>query len=268
MQIATNGLSPAIFRSVIALAREAGQVILAIYHAPEAALLARKADHTPLTQADLAAHRIIARGLQALTPGIPVVSEEDESSLVFRKAEGVFWLVDPLDGTKEFLARNDEFTANVALVQEGEVLWGVVVAPALGLTFWGGRGQGAFVEQGQDAVALPLAPLAGSGPVRVVASKSHLNEATLRFIDSLGPHELVQAGSSLKFCRLAQGQAELYPRLSPTSEWDTAAAQAVLEAAGGQVMTLDGLPLHYGKVDLINPSFVAVAPHYAGRWAP
>ncbi|MDE2623464.1 MAG: 3'(2'),5'-bisphosphate nucleotidase CysQ [Betaproteobacteria bacterium] len=268
MQTATNGLSPEIFHSVIALAREAGQAILAIYHAPEDMPVARKADDTPLTQADLAAHRLIARGLQALTPAIPVVSEEDESSLVFRKSEGAFWLVDPLDGTKEFVARNGEFTVNIALVVDGEALWGVVVAPALDMTFWGSRGQGAFVDQGQGPVALPLAPLAGDGPARVVASKSHLNETTVRFIDALGPHELVQAGSSLKFCRLAEGKAELYPRLSPTSEWDTAAAQAVLEAAGGRVTTLDGLPLRYGKADLINPSFVAVAPHYRGQWAP
>ncbi|MDE2623571.1 MAG: 3'(2'),5'-bisphosphate nucleotidase CysQ [Betaproteobacteria bacterium] len=267
MQTATNSLPPEIFPAVTALARAAGEAILAIYQAPESALLAQKADDTPLTQADLAAHQIIARGLQALTPEIPVVSEEDEARLVFRKAEGTFWLVDPLDGTKEFLARNGEFTVNIALVSEGEALWGVVLAPALGLTFWGGRGLGAFLDQGQGPVALPLAPLS-SGLVRVVASKSHLNDATLQFIEALGPHELVQAGSSLKFCRLAQGQAELYPRLSPTSEWDTAAAQAVLEAAGGQVVTLDGLPLRYGKTDLINPSFVAVAPHYKGRGSP
>lgn len=267
MQIATNERSPELFRAVVALARQAGEAILTVYRVPEAALLAPKADHTPLTQADLAAHQTIARGLQALTPSIPVVSEEDEGSLVFRKAEGAFWLVDPLDGTKEFLARNGEFTVNIALVSGGEACWGVVVAPALGLTFWGGFGQGAWVDRGQGAV--PLVALAGrAGPVRVVASKSHLNEETLRFIKALGPHDLVQAGSSLKFCRLAEGQAELYPRLSPTSEWDTAAAQAVLEAAGGRVTTLDGQPLRYGKPDLRNPSFVAVAPHHAGRWAP
>lgn len=272
MQIATNGFSPETFRSVMALAQEAGQAIRAIYETPEAALHSRKADDTPLTQADLAAHRVIARGLQALTPGIPVVSEEDEQSLVFRTAHGSFWLVDPLDGTKEFLARNGEFTVNIALVVEGEALWGVVVAPALGATYWGGRGLGAFMDRGQGPVALSGRPSVEGGPVRVVASKSHLNEETARFIEALGPHALVQAGSSLKFCRLAEGQADLYPRLSPTSEWDTAAAQAVLEAAGGRVLMLDGQPLRYGKADLINPSFVAVAPHctdfYGARgWA-
>ena len=268
MQTATNGLSPGTLDAVVALAKEAGQAVLAVYHAPQAALLATKADQSPLTQADLAAHRCIARGLQALTPLIPVVSEEDPASLAFRTAQGRFWLVDPLDGTKEFLARNGEFTVNIALVSEGEALWGVVVAPALGATYWGGRTQGAFVDRGQGTVALPVTPAATGGPVRVVASKSHLNEETARFITALGPHDLVQAGSSLKFCRLAEGQAELYPRLSPTHEWDTAAAQAVLEAAGGRVTTLDGQPLRYGKPDLVNPSFVAVAPHYVSAWAP
>jgi len=268
MQIATNQPSPDVFRAVIALAREAGQAIRAIYETPEAALHSRKADDTPLTQADLAAHRVIARGLQALTPTIPVVSEEDEHSLVYRQAQGAFWLVDPLDGTKEFLARNGEFTVNIALVVDGEVLWGVVVAPVLGASYWGGRGLDAFVERGQGPVALSGRPSVEGGPVRVVASKSHLNEATARFIDALGPHELVQAGSSLKFCRLAEGQADLYPRHSPTSEWDTAAAQAVLEGAGGRVLTLDGQPLRYGKSDLINPSFVAMAPLYAGPGVP
>ncbi|MDE1943639.1 MAG: 3'(2'),5'-bisphosphate nucleotidase CysQ [Betaproteobacteria bacterium] len=268
MQTATNGLSPEIFRAVIDLAREAGRAILAFYQAPQAALIDHKADETPLTQADLAAHQTIFRGLQALTPLIPVVSEEDESSLVFRTAAGLYWLVDPLDGTKEFLARNGEFTVNIALVSDGEARWGVVVAPAIGAAYWGGRGSGAFADYGQGPVALPVPPAEGNGPLRVVASKSHLNAETRRFIDALGPHELVQAGSSLKFCRLAEGQADLYPRLSPTSEWDTAAAQAVLEAAGGRVLQLDGQPLGYGKADLINPSFVALAPHDAGHWAP
>ena len=261
MQIATGGLPPGVFQSVIDLARQAGQAILAIYEAPEDPQVMRKADHTPLTQADLAAHRLIARGLQALTPAIPVVSEEDEQSLVFRKPHGAFWLVDPLDGTKEFMARNGEFTVNIALVVDSEVLWGVVVAPVLGATYWGGRGLGAFVERGEGPVALSAVPSVGA-PLRVVASKSHLNEETARFIQALGAHELVQAGSSLKFCRLAEGQADLYPRLSPTSEWDTAAAQAVLEGAGGRVTTLEGQLLRYGKADLINPSFVAMACGY------
>ncbi|MDE2342248.1 MAG: 3'(2'),5'-bisphosphate nucleotidase CysQ [Betaproteobacteria bacterium] len=268
MQITTDGLDSGVFVSVVALAREAGEAILAVYEAPEDPQVVRKADDTPLTQADLSAHRVIARGLQALTPSIPVVSEEDEQSLVFRKSQGQFWLVDPLDGTKEFLARNGEFTVNIALVVEGEALWGVVVAPELGATYWGGRGLGAFVDRGQGPVALAGVSSPGSGPVRVVASKSHLNQETARFIEALGPHALVQAGSSLKFCRLAEGQADLYPRLSPTSEWDTAAAQAVLEGAGGRVLTREGAPLRYGKAELINPSFVAVAPAYSGPGVP
>lgn len=228
----------------------------------ECKAVTHKADDSPLTAADLAAHACIVKGLRDLTDDIPIVSEEgcvpDEGA---RAAER-FWLVDPLDGTKEFLARNGEFTVNIALIEHGRPVLGVVTVPVHGLTYWGGAGQGAFRRASGELTWHRLhvaAPRASSQPLRVMASKSHLNEATQALIARLGPHELVQAGSSLKFCRIAEGAADVYPRLGPTCEWDTAAAQAVVEAAGGHVCTLQGTPLRYGKADVLNPDFVVSA---------
>jgi 3'(2'), 5'-bisphosphate nucleotidase len=250
---------------VIDLAREAGHAIIEIYdrHKTDvseipSALVTQKADQSPLTLADLASHQVIGAGLRKLTPGIPVVSEEDSESLVYRVGSGDFWLVDPLDGTKEFLARNGEFTVNIALIRDGEPVWGVVFAPVLDLMYWGGMGQGAFREDGGMVEAIHVsAAVSAGGRYRVVASKSHLNEETSNFIVRLGPADLVQAGSSLKFCRIAEGAADVYPRLAPTCEWDTAAAQAVVEGAGGLVTDLAGVRLRYGKPELLNPHFVA-----------
>lgn len=246
---------------VLSIARKADEAIMAVYTATASTPASFKTDGSPLTQADLAAHRHIARGLAALTPDIPVVSEEDDASQAHRQPRGRFWLVDPLDGTKEFLARNEEFTVNIALVQDGVAVLGVVTAPALGLAYWGSAGRGAFrsIDGRTEAIHVARRPPAASYPWRVVASKSHMNEETRAWLQQLGAHELVQAGSSLKFCRIAEGNADIYPRLGPTCEWDTAAAQAVLEAAGGCVLQLDGMPLRYGKGDVLNPQFVAAA---------
>lgn len=246
---------------LVDLAREAGAAIMAVYTGMPAAAARIKDDGSPLTQADLAAHRLIARGLAELTPDIPVVSEEDLASHAHRRPSGRFWLVDPLDGTKEFLARNGEFTVNIALVQDGAAVLGVVTAPALGLAYWGSVGHGAYraTDGHTEAIHVVPRPPAADTPWRVVASKSHMNDETRAYLQQLGPHELLQAGSSLKFCRIAEGRADIYPRLGPTCEWDTAAAQAVLEAAGGCVLQLDGAPLRYGKADVLNPHFVAAA---------
>lgn len=250
---------------VLDIARAAGEVIMNIYQTmgdnsdvANALMVAYKPDESPLTQADLRAHQLIDQRLSAWMPAIPVVSEEDAESLQFRGVTGDFWLVDPLDGTKEFLARNGEFTVNIALIRNGKAVLGVVVAPALEQAYWGGCGIGAFREQKGLVEAIHVAPPPNTGqPVRVVASKSHMNAETIQFMDQLGPYTLVQAGSSLKFCRLAEGAADIYPRLGPTCEWDTAAAQAVVEASGGYVTQLDGTPLGYGKPDILNPYFVA-----------
>lgn len=252
------------------VALDAGAAVMEIYQdlTLGQAQLADKADASPLTMADLASHHLIVKRLAALTPEIPVVSEEDEQSLVHRTQTGSFWLMDPLDGTKEFLARNGEFTVNIALITDGEPVWGVVIAPALDQMFWGGRLYGSHRLSG--GVASPIAssitaPIRVSAPIvsgrayRVVASKSHLNAETSAFIDKLGSTELVQAGSSLKFCKIAEGQADVYPRLAPTCEWDTAAAQAVLEGAGGYVYDTSGLRLSYGKPNVLNPSFIAAS---------
>lgn len=246
---------------VLRIAQDAGQAIMAIYNATPgtAGEVRYKADGSPLTQADLAAHRVIARGLAQLTPEIPVVSEEDGASEVHRQPTGRFWLVDPLDGTKEFVARNGEFTVNIALIEEACPVLGVVVAPALGQSYWGGASQGAWREANGKVEPIRVAsPQERVGrPLRVLASKSHMNEETRAYLQQLGPHELVQAGSSLKFCRMAEGSADLYPRLGPTCEWDTAAGQAVLESAGGTVQDRQDAPLRYGKPSSTNPEFVA-----------
>lgn len=257
--------NPPLVAAINHIARQAGDAIMAIYVGRDTwaadgadVLVARKVDTSPLTKADLAAHRIIVAGLQAVTPAIPVVSEEDSVSHTQRRPRGEFWLIDPLDGTKEFLSGRDEFTVNIALVRDGRTVFGVVYAPAIDQLYWGGAGLGAFRESGGRVVVVQVAAVPPA-ILRVVASKSHLNDATRDFLVGLPRHDLVQAGSSLKFCRIAEGEADIYPRLGPTCEWDTAAAQAVLEAAGGLVVTLAGEPLCYGKDDILNPSFVAAA---------
>ena len=243
---------------VLALSRAAGESILKVYNRPGAVAVASKDDASPLTEADLAAHHALVAGLTALSGAVPVVSEEDEASLVHRLPSGCFWLIDPLDGTKEFIARNGEFTVNVALVVDGEPVFGVVHAPVIDQLFVGVRGEGAFRERAGRRESIRVATR-GAAPMRVVASRSHMTDATAAYLTRLGAHTLVQAGSSLKFCRVAEGAADAYPRIGPTAEWDTAAAQAVLEAAGGVVHDLNGRPLRYGKTVNRNEGFVASA---------
>lgn len=261
---------PALLPGVLAIARQAGAAIMGVYAQLQAAsstgnasFAQHKQDGSPLTQADLLAHQAIAAGLARLTPHLAVVSEEDAASLVHRLPTGDFWLIDPLDGTKEFLACNGEFTVNIALIQNGISTLGVVLAPALGLAYWGSQQTGAFkcTDASPEAQAIRVkTPNANATErLRVLASKSHMNADTEAFLARLKPHELVQAGSSLKFCRVAEGSADLYPRLGPTCEWDTAAAQAVVQAAGGCVLQLDGAPLRYGKPNVLNPYFIAAA---------
>lgn len=221
-----------------------------------------KPDHSPITEADTAAHQIITAGLRSLTPDIPILSEEGQDiPWQERKHWQRFWLVDPIDGTRDFTQRTGEFTVNIAMIENGTPVLGVVTAPALNQAYWGVVGEGAY-RRDHTGIVQPIQVAEPKAIKRVVASKNHLNAATQSFIEeNLGEHELVQAGSSLKFCRIAEGQADIYPRLSPTSEWDTGAAQAVLEAAGGKVVTLEGNPLQYGKQNVLNPYFVA-----AGGW--
>lgn len=251
---------------LLELARSAGDAIRRIYlKGSVTSEIFCKSDASPLTAADLAAHDVICAGLRALTPALPVVSEEDAGSPGQCRPAGLFWLVDPLDGTREFIARNGEFTVNIALIGDAVPLWGVVYAPMLDILYWGGAGTGAFRQCGAQVDRIRV-EAARAGTLRVVASKSHLNEETSAFIRRLGPVELVQAGSSLKFCRVAEGAADVYPRLAPTCEWDTAAAQAIVEGAGGCVIDLQGAPLRYGKTDVLNPHFVAAAAPLDAGW--
>ena len=243
--------------AVIAIARAAGAVIMDVYRQDFA--VEHKDDRSPLTQADLAAHRIIVAGLEKLTPDVPVLSEES-ASLPWseRQAWTRYWLVDPLDGTREFVKKNGEFTVNIALIENHEPVFGVVYAPALDELHYGERGRGAFARLGDDDAALKTRCPALS-PLRVAASRSHLDERTAALLARLGEIETQSMGSSLKFCRIAEARIDLYPRFGLTSEWDTAAAQALVEAAGGVVLMLDGQPLRYNTKDsLLNPHFIVL----------
>lgn len=243
---------------VIAVAHAAAARILAVYEGDFA--VQHKDDRSPLTAADLAAHRCIVDALEQLTPDIPVLSEEsveDVPALVRREWRRL-WLVDPLDGTREFVKRNGEFTVNIALIEDGEPVLGVIQAPVTGLVWHARRGDGAFRrEDGADTALRVRAP--ATPPLRVAASRSHRDARTEAFIGRMGAVEEVNLGSSLKFCRLAEGSLDAYPRFGPTSEWDTAAGQCVLEAAGGLVVDPRGRPLRYNQRDtLLNGDFLAL----------
>lgn len=245
------------------VARAAGEAIMAIYSQPFA--VEYKSDESPLTAADKGAHEVIVRALARLTPDIPVLSEESGPQVMAeRLGWRRYWLVDPLDGTKEFVSRNGEFTVNIALIEEGTPSWGLVYAPVLDKLWYGGKGLGAWCIADGRCEAIQTRPHREGSPWRVVGSRNHLSRETLDYLARFGDMErgeieLVSMGSSLKFCIIAEGGAELYPRLAPTCEWDTGAAQAVLEGAGGSVTRLDGEPLVYNKPDILNPWFVAKA---------
>lgn len=241
---------------VVVLARKAGEAIMAVYESGDSGE-SRKADDSPLTLADLASHRMIVAGLAALTPDIPVLSEEAaDISYEERRGWDRFWLVDPLDGTKEFIKRNGEFTVNIALIEEDEPVLGVVCAPVLDTCYYGVQGVGAYMQRGTDAARqIEVGRLAGGEPAKVVASRSHSDARTQALLDRLGEHQCISMGSSLKLCLVAEGKANFYPRLGPTMEWDTAAAHAVVNAAGGVVCDGSGEALRYNKADLHNPEF-------------
>lgn len=239
------------------IALRAGEVILEIYRSDFE--VREKTDASPVTEADEAAERLILPALRALAPGIPIIAEEEAAAGRVEAINGdYFWLVDPLDGTREFVARRDEFTVNIALIERGRPVLGVVYAPALGATYLG-AGPGTATARTDSGPPRPIAARAvpADGAV-VVSSRSHgdrekLNELTGSI--KLAGHRT--AGSSLKFCLVATGEADIYPRYGPTHEWDTAAGHAVLLAAGGSMRTLDGVDLVYGKDKFLNPQFIA-----------
>jgi 3'(2'), 5'-bisphosphate nucleotidase len=245
-------------QALIQLMWSAGDAILAVYESSDLGI-ATKGDQSPVTEADVAAHQVLVTELSALTPDIPVVSEEDPESLKIPESHTRYWLIDPLDGTKEFIRRNGEFTCNLALIDNHRTVYGFVGVPVLDLLYYGGHGLSAK-RLTRDGSETDIRCVKQTDLTRVVASKSHLNSETEAFIAEIEtPVELIQAGSSLKFLRIAEAAADLYPRLAPTCEWDTAAAQAVLEGAGGSVTQVDGSPLVYGKREILNPHFIARA---------
>lgn len=249
------------------LTRRANAEVMRVYARDVVAVL--KADDSPLTEADLASHRSLVAGLAALAPGLPIVSEEGGLPDFEQRAQWpAYWLIDPLDGTKEFLARNGEFTVNVALIESNRPTIGVVGVPVHGAIYVGDVTRG-IATRFDPAGSRRLRTRRYTGTrATVVASRRHGNDRLTAVVEALereqGPVALRNVGSALKFCLLAEGEADVYPRLAPTSEWDTAAAQAVLEAAGGAVLEMDGRPLRYNKPEILNPEFVAVADPTGG----
>ncbi|HWV09718.1 MAG TPA: 3'(2'),5'-bisphosphate nucleotidase CysQ [Pseudomonas sp.] len=261
-------MSHPLLADVVRLVREAGEAILPHWRVGVA--VTEKADASPVTAADLAAHHILDAGLRALDPSIPVLSEEAADIPLAERAQWQrWWLVDPLDGTKEFISGSEEFTVNVALIERGRVVFGVVGIPATGRCYAGGAGLGAWI-MGEGAGDTPIqVRVKPAEAFTVVASRRRSSPAQERLLAGLGERfgdlNLVSVGSSLKFCQLAEGGADFYPRLAPTSQWDTAAAQGVLEGAGGDVLTLDGEVLAYeARESLLNPSFLALPA--AAEW--
>ena len=247
-------------QKVSVIAREAGAAILEIYDNATDFQVEQKKDESPLTVADRTANKIICDALKQLEVQYPIVSEENRAIPYEERRQFInSWLVDPLDGTKEFIKRNGEFTVNIALVNNGQVVLSVVYAPCLDELYRAVKGQGAFMESNGKTTRLKAASFSINDPgLKVVCSRSHLNEGTQAFIDALNAPEKVSRGSSLKFLILAKGEAHLYPRLAPTMEWDTGAAQMVLEEAGGKVVEEESRqPLRYNKENLLNPHFIA-----------
>jgi len=240
-----------------AIAQDAAQVIMDIYGS--SFNITYKNDHSPLTEADHASHTLICDRLTNLKPTLPVLSEESNKEEVRERLTWQqYWLVDPLDGTKEFIKRNGEFTVNIALIKKSRAVMGVVVAPALRLEYSGALGLGAWKRDGAgQAIPISVTRVA-QDPARVVGSRSHSNPELATYLNRVGPHEFKPMGSSLKICLVAEGKADIYPRLGPTSEWDTAAAQAILESAGGCMIDTNGSAIRYNtKKHLANPHFLA-----------
>jgi 3'(2'), 5'-bisphosphate nucleotidase len=253
-----SGTHAAWLDPVCAIAREAAEAILAIY-AQDFEVVC-KDDNSPVTAADLAAQRVIAEGLQKLAPGVPVISEEALAApWAERRTWRRYWLVDPLDGTREFVKRNGEFTVNIALIEDHRSVLGVVLAPVTGDLYAAVAGGGVWRQRTIDAPREAIRTRSADGLLMVTGSRSYgTGGRTMTLLERLGKHETFALGSSLKFCVIARGDADIYLRLGATSEWDTAAAQCVLEEAGGAVLDLAGRPFRYNTRDsLINPEFIA-----------
>ena len=253
-----QGLLTALFP----VARDAGQAIMEIYKASEGIEIQRKADDSPLTQADQASNKVICEALEQLNPKFPIISEENKEIPYEERQNFSFsWMVDPLDGTKEFIKRNGEFTINIALIEKGNPILGVVHVPVSGITYYGFKGGGAFKilnDETVQQIGVDVYRVNQTG-LRFVCSRSHMSEAVKNYLAQFAQPQTLSMGSSLKFLLIAEGKADIYPRLAPTMEWDTGAAQAILEAAGGKVLRHDDhTPLVYNKSNLLNPYFIAL----------
>lgn len=273
MDVFVNQL-PELIPGLLELCREAGERICDHYHAPGADEFQAKGDDSPLTRADLDSHACLKTGLEALTPALPILSEESEASEVEgRRGWSEFWMVDPLDGTKEFLARTGEFTINIALIREHQAVLGLLYVPLERRAYVGIPGQWARCYQGPgwEWEALRVRPLQAGTAMTVLASRRHRGPRITTCLEWLQRHwgeiERDNSGSALKFCQLAAGRGDFYPRFSPCCEWDTAAGQALLEAAGGALLGLDGLPLRYNCRDtLLSPDFLAISDVKSTLW--
>lgn len=246
--------------SIIDLAQEAGQAIQVIYETGDFGVV-YKEDNSPLSRADLAANQIIVKGLQALTPDILIISEESAiTPFDKRRSTKAIWFVDPLDGTKGFINKSPDYTVNIGLVVDGVPVLGVVYAPSRQVLYYGAEKLGAFKQaDGQAATPISSKQSSLTGTKVIAASFSDINKDTRNYLDNLGPHQLLKRGSSLKVCYVADGTVAQYPRFYPCMEWDTAASDAVLRAAGGIILQADiQEPLAYNKADLHNPSFIAL----------
>jgi 3'(2'), 5'-bisphosphate nucleotidase len=264
----TLGQQRELLAAVARIARAAGHAILEVYGRDFT--VTRKPDDSPLTEADRVAHGIIGRGLQELDAALPMLSEESApEDHRARRSWSRYWLVDPLDGTKEFLKRNGEFTVNIAFVDAHRAVLGAVYAPVPDRLYLGTLELGAErIDAGGAARAIRVEKTARS-PLKVVGSRSHPTPELAAYLEGLAPYEITDMGSSLKICLVAEGAADIYPRLGPTSEWDTAAAQAILESAGGRMIDLAGRPLRYNeKDDLLNPHFLAFGDQHRDWLAP
>ncbi len=245
------------------IARQAGEAILNIYHHSDFSQTVEwKADSSPLTMADKAAHEVIANALKISYPDIPILSEEGKQiSYDIRKNWQRFWLIDPLDGTKEFIKKNGEFTVNIALIENGKPTVGVVFVPVKNWLFFAEEGKGAFKinEKGETKTLQGCKESLEKRPIHIVSSRSHLSEETANFMAQFPHAECVSMGSSLKFMLIAEGEADIYPRFAPTMEWDTAAAHIIVTASGAKITNYPaGEPLVYNKENLLNPHFLVV----------
>lgn len=251
-------LNNKILDDVIKLAVEAGGEIMKVYDTDFDVV--QKSDNSPVTAADMAAHHVIVDGLTALTPDTPVLSEESASIPYEERARWQqYWLVDPLDGTREFVKRNGEFTVNIALIENHESTLGVIYAPVTGALYYAARGTGAYKRASNTGPERIQSRKRQAGKIIVAGSRSHRGDSLNAFLGRIGDHEILPMGSSLKSCLVAEGQADIYPRLGPTSEWDTAAAQCIVEEAGGRLVLTDMNAMRYNtKESLLNPYFLVI----------